>query len=200
MKRTGRQGDTETGSSALCVSLLLAQIVLPQQGQPVPSPTPELAPIAPPIPVFPYPMWMVVSVAVGAAIVLTAIIWAVVRHIKNRPQPPPPTPREWALAELAGLRSRIEQIEPYPFSIEVSNVLRLFISREFRVRATQQTSPEFLASAAATPRFTEADKALLAAFLEKADLIKFARVQASAQESEHLLEQARRFVEGGVPA
>ena len=79
-------------------------------------------------------------------------------------------------------------------------LLRLFLTREFRLRATQQTSPEFLAAAAKSPRFSEADKALLAGFLEKTDLIKFARVQATTQDSEQLLEQARQFVKGGVPA
>jgi len=132
--------------------------------------------------------------------VIAAIVWAVVRHIKNRPKLPPPTPRELALAALERLRGRIAKTEPYPFSIEVSDVLRGFVAAEFRVRATQQTSPEFLAAAAASPRFSESDKELLATFLEKADLIKFARLAASACDSEQLLEQARRFVEGGGAA
>jgi len=34
--------------------------------------------------------------------------------------------------------------------------------------------------------------------LEKADLIKFARVAAGSADSEQLLEEARRFVEGGA--
>ena len=169
-----------------------AQTAFPQA-----SPPPDLAPIAPPVPVFPYPMWMVVSVAVVVLLGVAAIVWAVLWHIQNRPQPPPPTPCELALAALEALRGRMAQLEPHPFSIEVSDVLRLFVTREFRVRATQQTSPEFLAAATASPRFSEADKALLAAFLEKADLIKFARVQAGPSDSEQLLEQALRFVKGG---
>jgi len=187
------------GLALLLTSALAAHAQIPLQ-QPAPSPTPELAPIAPPVPVFPYPMWMVVSVGVAVLLVIAAIIWAVVRHIKNRAQPLPPTPRELALAALEALRARMAELEPHPFSIEVSDVLRLFVTREFRVRATQQTSPEFLAAASASPRFSDADKALLAAFLEKADLIKFARLQAGACDSEQLLEQARRFVEGGKPA
>jgi len=174
-----------------------AQVALPQQGQPTASPTPELAPIAPPVPVFPYPMWMVIAAVAALLIVLAVIVWAIVRYVRNRPQPPPPTPRELALAALERLRNRVAQLEPYPFSIEVSDVLRGFVGREFRVAATQQTSPEFLSAAAASPRFSEADKSLLAAFLDKADLIKFARVAATSADSEQLLEQARRFVEGG---
>jgi len=173
---------------------------MPQSPTPAPSPTPELAPIAPPVPVFPYPMWMVITAAVVGLLIVAAIIWAIVGHIQNRPQPPPPTPRELALAALEALQSRIAELAPHPFSIEVSDVLRGFVVGEFRVAATRQTSPEFLAAAAASPRFTEADKSLLAAFLDKVDLIKFARAQASATDSEQLLEQARRFVKGGEAA
>lgn len=201
----GRRGDAERVGAAVLFCWMAAsakaQIALPQApAQPAASPAPELAPIAPPVPVFPYPMWMVVCAAVAALLVVAALVWAVVRYVKNRPVPPPPSPRERALAALERLGGRAGQTEPYPFSIEVSDVLRAFVAQEFRVRATQQTSPEFLASAAASPRFSEADKALLAAFLERADLIKFARVSASAADSEQLLEQARRFVEGGCAA
>ena len=168
---------------------------------PMPTATPpELKPIAPPVPVFPYPTWMVITAIVVALIIAGGIAWAVVRHLRNRPQPPPPTPRELALADLRKLRDRIAGVEPYPFSIEVSDVLRTFVTREFHVSATNQTSPEFLTAAARSPRFSEADKALLAVFLEKADLIKFARFHATAADSEQLLEQAFRFVEGGVLA
>ena len=177
-----------------------AQVALPPASQPAASPTPQLAPIAPPVPVFPYPAWMVITAAIVVLLVVAAIIWAIVRHRKNRPQPPPPTPRELALAALEALQNRITELEPHPFSVEVSDVLRHYVVGEFRVAATRQTSPEFLAAAAASPRFTEADKSLLAAFLDKVDLIKFARAQASAADSEALLEQARRFVKGGQSA
>jgi hypothetical protein len=185
----------------LLTSSAQAQITLPQQpGAPAASPTPELAPIAPPVPVFPYPTWMVATAAVLAVILLGVILWLIVRAIHNRPLPPPPTPRQKARAALENLRARIAQTEPYPFSVEVSDALRAFVTEEFQVRATRQTSSEFLIAASSSPRFSEADKALLAAFLEKADLIKFARLAATSADSEQLLEQACRFVEGGHSA
>jgi hypothetical protein len=161
----------------------------------------EIRPIAPPVPVFPYPLWMVIAAGAVALALVALLVWLLVRWLRQpKPLPPPPTPREVALAALQALRQQAGTEEPYPFSIAVSEVLRTFVTEEFRVKATNQTSPEFLAAAARSPRFSEEDRALLAVFLEKADLIKFARLQASAADSEALLEQACCFVEGRVAA
>ena len=102
-----------------------------------------------------------------------------------------------ALAALERLRAQVRTLSPYDFSIAVSEVLRTFIERQHRLRALEQTSPEFLASLAAARQFTEADRGLLADFLERCDLIKFARVEASAETSEELLGSATAFVQGG---
>ena len=80
----------------------------------------------------------------------------------------------------------------------MSDILRQYVSAQFHLHATEQTSPEFLADAARSPHFTGADKRLLAEFLERCDLIKFARVDATADDSKALLEQATRFVRGGA--
>ena len=83
------------------------------------------------------------------------------------------------------------------FSVEVSDVLRTFISRHYALFATQQTSPEFLASIASSPRFSAQDREALAVFLERCDLLKFARVEASSGENMELLREAEAFVQGG---
>ena len=83
-------------------------------------------------------------------------------------------------------------------SIALADVLRSFITNAFGVAATVQTSPEFLATVANSGKFSTTEKELLAAFLEKADLIKFARVEATARESEMLLNQAYDFVKGAT--
>ncbi|MEA3189208.1 MAG: hypothetical protein QOD99_3038 [Chthoniobacter sp.] len=161
------------------------------------SPLPSIRDIAPPIDVFPYPMWMVV-VAGGLALLLVLLaIWLIVRFLRTRPAPPPPTPQQIALARLNEVRSRINEVAPYEFSILVSDILRSYVSARYGLHATQQTSPEFLASLAHTPHFTLGEKTLLGAFLEKCDLIKFARVEATTEESSALLDQAIQFVKGG---
>jgi len=164
------------------------------QAQATPAPIQD---IAPPIDVFPYPAWVVASVAAVAAVLLVLVIWLIVRWIRNRPAPLPPTPRETAIANLNKAREQIETIEPYAFSILVSDILRAYVAAQFQLHAKQQTSPEFLASISGFTRFTDQEKVLLSVFLEKCDLIKFARIDATPEDSSMLVEQAIRFVEGG---
>ncbi|HEX4084640.1 MAG TPA: hypothetical protein VHY22_07015 [Chthoniobacteraceae bacterium] len=172
--------------------------------QPESSPTPAIRDIRPPVDVFPYPMWMVLTVAGIALVILAVIVTVIVRMIRKRMHSaPPPTPRERALQLLREAEADIVRKDPYAFSIQVSDILRHYVTLEFNVHATEQTSPEFLAAAARSPHFTGADKHLLADFLDRCDLIKFARVSATIDDSKALLEQAVRFVNGAaepVPA
>ncbi|MGA3171798.1 MAG: DUF4381 family protein [Chthoniobacteraceae bacterium] len=162
------------------------------------SPTPAIRDIRPPLDVFPYPMWMVATAGAVALVLLGLVAALVVRAIRNRPKPPPPTPREIALKRLAEAEIDVSRKAPYDFSIQVSDILRQYISAQYHLHAPEQTSPEFLAEAAKSPHFTAADKRLLAEFLERCDLIKFARVDATAEDSRALLDQAVRFVQGGA--
>jgi len=159
---------------------------------------PELAPIASPVSIFPYPLWMVLCAVAVALFLIVLLAWQVIHAWKNRPKTPPPTPREIALAALEKLRVQLHAWEPYAMSIALADVLRSFITNAFGVAATVQTSPEFLATVANSGKFSTTEKELLAAFLEKADLIKFARVEATARESEMLLNQAYDFVKGAT--
>lgn len=167
----------------------------PQPPQATPA-LPEIRDIAPPVDVFPWPPWMV-AIAVGfLAIVLIAIVWLIVRAIRRRTVPPP-SPRTLALRELEALRAEVSLLDPYAFSVRVSDVLRGFIGEQFGIRAKEQTSPEFLASIAGAPQFADDDRALLAQFLEKCDLIKFAHIDATSEDSAALLASAMAFVQGG---
>ena len=63
--------------------------------------------------------------------------------------------------------------------------------------ATRLTSPEFLATIANSASFTESDRAMLSRFLEKCDMIKFARMDATSADNTELVESALAFVQGG---
>lgn len=171
------------------------------QSTPAPASVPEAADlirdIAPPVPV-PLPAWVLVS-AFAAAVLLTLLAAILVRRwLRNRPPPVPPTPRAIALKELERLRGQVDSLDPYAFSIAVSDVLRTYVGAQFGLHAPQQTSPEFLAAISASPRFSEGDRRLLGEFLERCDLIKFARIDTDTRESGRLLQSAMDFVKGGA--
>lgn len=96
--------------------------------------------------------------------------------------------------QLGELRARSAELDAYALSIAVSDILRSYVSAQFGLRATKQTSVEFLESVRASKNFTDRDRALLADFLETCDLVKFARHEATAAESARLLDEASEFV------
>ena len=160
-----------------------------------PDPLAGLRDIAPPVDV-PWPPWVWWAIGIGAVIVLALLVWLIVWLVRRKPAAPPPTPRMIALRALEELRAHIRELDPYAFSVRVSDVLRTYVSGQFDLRATSQTSPEFLASIADSPRFSSVDKELLATFLERCDMLKFARIEAHAEENGEMLGSATAFVQG----
>ena len=173
--------------------MILAALSTPAPGG---EPARGLSALAPPVPV-PLPAWVLPAAITVAVLLLALLVWLIWRWVKNRPAPEPPTPRSLALRALEKLKPEVHTTEPYAFSFAVSDVLRTYIGAAFRLHAPQQTSPEFLASIAKSPQFTDGDRRLLAEFLEGCDLIKFARIDATSADSGRLLESAMAFARGG---
>jgi hypothetical protein len=169
-----------------------------QPQAPSPDPLAGLRPNVPPVDV-PWPLWVWWVIGLGAAATIALLVWLVLWMRSRRPPPPVPTPRMIALRALEALRARVTLLDPYAFSVEVSDVLRTYVSGQFGLHAITQTSSEFLASIAKSPRFSDGDRGLLAAFLERCDMLKFARVDAHAGENSELLSAAAAFVQGARP-
>jgi hypothetical protein len=160
----------------------------------------EFHDIAPPVNYSLLPPWVIF---VAGLIVLTIIGLAIWYGRKLfRKEQPMPSPRERALAALSRIESEVEKIAPYQFSIRVSDILRRYVMEQFDLPMTRQTSVEFLNAIAAAANFSDDEKILLADFLNRCDLIKFARYEATTADSRLLLDEARQFVKGGalVPA
>ena len=160
-------------------------------------PLPEIRDITPPIPVFPYPMWVVLLAVLLGLILMVFLVGLVIRIIRRRRAGPPTSPREAALSQLEALRPKVAEIDPRHFSDEVSSVLRTYLTRQYGLRAPQQTSQEFLESISTDNLFDVNRQDLLSSFLKKCDLIKFARLDAGSSECESLLNQAFEFVKSG---
>src|SRR5215475_7446289 len=157
--------------------------------------TEEFHDIAPPVDYSLIPPWLVFVISFVLLSLLGLGVWWFVR--RRKPELPPKLPREIALEELEQIRSEIERMNPYQFSIRVSDILRRYVSQQYGLPATRQTSIEFLTAAAKAPSFSADDKSLLEDFLSRCDLIKFARYEATTSDSKLLLEEAIRFVKGG---
>ena len=155
----------------------------------------EFHDIAPPVDYSLIPPWLIVG---GGVVALALCVWLGwwIRNRCLRPKPQP-SPRERALEQLASTSREMETLPPYQFSIRVSDLLRRYVTDQYQLPVTRQTSVEFLAALAKASPFSEDEKSLLEDFLNRCDLIKFARYEATIEDSRLLLDEATRFVEGG---
>lgn len=156
----------------------------------------QLHDIAPPVDYSLIPPW-VVFCGVFAGLVVCGLIGWWIRRRWQRPKPQPSV-RDRTLRELDAMVSEIENLSPYQFSIRVSDILRRYVTDQYHLPVTRQTSVEFLSALTKTSSFSQEEKTLLEDFLNRCDLIKFARYDATIEDSRLLLEEATRFVEGGV--
>ena len=154
----------------------------------------EFHDIAPPVDYSLIPPWLVFAGSFLALTIVGLIIWLIAR--RRRPQPPQ-LPRDRALEALERMRDQINRLNPYQFSIHVSDILRRYVTEQHGLPVTRQTSVEFLNAITEAPQFSSDEKSLLEDFLNRCDLIKFARYEATSADSQLLLEEASRFVKGG---
>lgn len=132
-------------------------------------------------------------VLLAAAVVMSA--WQLVRRLSGGGVALPP--EQWALRELDKVEAQrlpsSGQVERYHTLL--SDVVRYYLERRFRLRAPQQTTAEFLATMQSWPLLPATQQAILRDFLERCDLVKFAQVKPTPEECAALGAVARAFVE-----
>jgi hypothetical protein len=156
----------------------------------------EFHDISGPVDYFLLQPWMIFCVVAGTLLLIGLTIWLIKRW-RNRPVAVQ-TPRQRALDLLARVETEIDKLTPYQFSIRVSDILRRYVTEQYQLPVTRQTSVEFLNALAATSPFSADEQSLLSDFLSRCDLIKFARYEATREDSRLLLDEAERFVKGGA--
>jgi Domain of unknown function (DUF4381) len=155
----------------------------------------ELHDIAPPVDYSLVPTWLVFVVTFFALALIGLVVWLIAR--RRQTPAPSKSPRERALESLRRIEDEIERLNPYQFSIRVSDILRRYVTEQYDLPVTRQTSVEFLERLTKASPFADDEKLLLEDFLSRCDLIKFARYEANTADSRRLLEEATRFVKGG---
>ena len=154
----------------------------------------EFHDIAAPVDYSLVPPWVIFVATFAGLTLLGWMVWLILRK-RKQPQPPK-LPRDIALGALEQIRTELERISPYRFSIRVSDILRHYVTEHHALPVTRQTSVEFLNALTNSSPFSEEETRLLENFLNRCDLIKFARYDATTADSRSLLEDATRFVKG----
>lgn len=146
-------------------------------------------------------LWIVLSV-----LALTApaggLAWYFYRKKKEAKTAVPPRPaHEVAFEELNRIEGldliRQRQIKEYYYL--TSNCLRQYLENRFNLRAPEQTTEEFLESAARNGTLEGRFVNLLKEYLERCDLVKYAKLEPHAGELTKLVETTRKFIEETKP-
>jgi hypothetical protein len=151
-----------------------------------------------PVWIFP-PIKMVagwIALILGTIAVLVLIWWLskrVHKAIKLRRM----SPRERALYELNELLALglVEKQKIKEFYLEITMIVRRYIERAHHIRAPEQTTEEFLVTATQNPEFSRAVVLKLRAFLQTADLVKFAAYRPEQGVIDQTIATARDYIE-----
>jgi hypothetical protein len=158
----------------------------------------ELRDITPIEEVPPGRSWPRPALWIGSGFLLLGLVLVLVELVRRRARKAVfLSPDRWALQELLRINalqdSSAAEVERY--HLLLSDVVRKYLELRYRLRASQQTTAEFLEAMRRSPQLTQSQQELLQEFLERCDLAKFARAQPSPEECQAVAGMARRFVE-----
>lgn len=143
--------------------------------------------------------------ALGLALLAAAawFFWKKRRKPAAMPLPfvPEEPPYEVAVRQLAELRRRQYWLsgDLKRHYTELTDILRAYLSRRFRIRALSETSADILQDLRDSARLHDATLQRLEYILRHADMVKFAKAQPPHPLTEELLAETGRFLEETRP-
>ena len=152
---------------------------------------PDILDVEPPLELPPDPLhwgWWALSIAV--VLLIAGAIWWFLR----RRQLAQISAKEHALSELTSLQARAPNLDGYQFGVAVSDILRAYLTEAHSLRASQQTSREFLEEMDREKQFGEKRQDRLREFLQACDFLKYAPAGKATDPNQELLEQANFFI------
>jgi hypothetical protein len=140
------------------------------------------------------PLWL--TLGAGGLLAVAACAGAIVLWRRHRRPPAPLSSTEIAQRELDALLAREQSgaLDLKEFYVELTAIVRRHVERTTAVHAPEQTTGEFLRAIQGHPAFDALRRDRLAAFLESADLVKFAGHQPDRAAVATSIERAREFI------
>jgi hypothetical protein len=134
-------------------------------------------------------------------LVAATLAYAAWRYWRKKKAEVPPVP---VIPPHVRARQKLEEAlallgQPRPFCILVSDTIRLYLEERFDFRAPERTTEEFLYELQGTNLLAPDQKSSLGEFLERCDLVKFARYEPREPELRELHASALRLVEETEP-
>jgi hypothetical protein len=158
----------------------------------------DIRPIKPPVTIpteWTWLRWVLGALALAA---LGYLLW---RYWLRKPPRLKPErqipPHERARKRLEAALRLIH--DPKPFCIEVSDALRVYLEERFDFQAPERTTEEFLLELQSSSRLMPRQKEVLEDFLQRCDLVKFARYEPVESELSDLQQAALRLVNETEP-
>ena len=114
----------------------------------------------------------------------------------RRPQKKEDGPKPWTVAQslLCGLEARLP-LEAETVFVELTDIIRRYIESAYNLPATERTTPEFLKEIKRSGTELSTDSGLLLMdFLTAADMVKFARLDATQNQIQDAIKKAERFI------
>jgi hypothetical protein len=140
--------------------------------------------------------WWSLGILVCAGIAF--YLWRLWRKKKSQvPAAPIIPPHERARQKLQ--QALLQIYEPVPFTILVSDTVRVYLEERFNYRAPERTTEEFLHELQNSEHLTPDQKQTLGEFLSRCDLVKFARYEPTEMELRELHASAVRLVDETEP-
>ncbi|MCX8090887.1 MAG: hypothetical protein N3I86_08140 [Verrucomicrobiae bacterium] len=160
--------------------------------------TNDIRDIRPPVPFPNLGLWfaaLLAALLVAFAALVLYHRWRARRNVSIAAPPEPPHVR--ARRRLQDALALLH--DPRAFCFAVSDALRWYLEERFAFHAPERTTEEFLVELQHTGLLAPDQKTTLADFLQRCDLVKFARYQPGEPELRDLHAAALRLVEETEP-
>lgn len=157
----------------------------------------DLRPVAAPVDIpDPSRTSSLVYIAAGIAILIAALLLFRRLFKRKGPQEPELTPQQLAWREFQDLlSSKLSETDLKEYFVELTAVVRRYIERTTGVNAPDQTTEEFLREINRQKLFGSEVNMRLEAFLESADLVKFAGLQPDEDAVKQSTQRAKQFID-----